>query len=104
MTSTLWLYKGTCLLLTTCPHFVSMVGAGRGFGGRGAPGRGRGYDPYGGGFDAGYGYEDTYMDDGYGGYGAPYDGYGDPYGGYGVAPAAGALVPMVLPNGQARAL
>ena len=80
-----------------------MVIAGRGFGGRGAPGRGRGYDPYGGGYDAGYGYADTYMDDGYGGYGAPYDGYGDPYGGYGVAPAAGALVPMMLPNGQARA-
>ncbi|KAK9837452.1 hypothetical protein WJX81_003692 [Elliptochloris bilobata] len=83
-------------------------GAGRGparggFGGRGMGGRGRGY----GGFDAGWGggvYEDAYTDDGYGyGAGDPAAGYGDPYGaygGYGMAPAAGALVPMVLPNGQ----
>lgn len=50
------------------------------------------------------------MDDGYGNYGGGYGGdagagYGDPYGGYGgygVAPAAGALVPMMLPNGQVR--
>lgn len=84
-------------------------GAGRGsFAGRGAAGRGRGYGGgYGGGYDGGWGgggvYEDAYMDDGYGGYGAAYgaDAYGG-YGGYGVAPAAGALVPMVLPNGQVR--
>lgn len=53
------------------------------------------------------------MEDAYGGgYGAQAyadPSYGDPYGGYGgygggVTPAAGALVPMVLPNGQARAL
>jgi hypothetical protein len=85
-------------------------GAGRGgFAGRGAAGRGRGYGGgYGGGYDGGWGgggggYEDAYMDDGYGGYGAAYgaDAYAG-YGGYGVTPAAGALVPMVLPNGQVR--
>lgn len=75
--------------LTPCP--LPTVPAGRGgYGG----GRGRGgYDSYG--YES-YGYED-YGSEAYG-YEEGYEGYA--YGGYGGYGGGGALVPMVMPNGQ----
>jgi hypothetical protein len=67
------------------------VPAGRG-GYSGGRGRG-GYESYG--YES-YGYED-YGGEAYG-YEEGYEGYG--YGGYGGYGGGGALVPMVMPNGQ----
>lgn len=92
----------TALLTNVAGRGGAYQQRGRGQAGRGGYGRGEYSSGYGGGYgdQSAYGYS---YDDGYGGQ-SGYGAYGD-YSGYGAAYSGGqgmAMVPMMLPSGQAR--